>query len=132
MGWYEAITDLWKLVGILKNAELKQTTAAVRIEGANLAKRSRISARTRFKLREEVRIKADLVFEKNVYWLGADRKDPYCPKCWDGDRKLCHMSVSESDRWRCLTLREVCDQAGGREYRPRAVEDNGRDTVTGY
>ena len=45
-------------------------------------------------LKEKLKIKENLVFEKDAYWI--KRKDdpkegPYCSACWDKNKKLIHL-----------------------------------------
>lgn len=46
------------------------------------------------RLRESLKLKQDLVFEHNAYWLpgqGGRRDGPFCSNCWDGDQTLRRM-----------------------------------------
>ncbi len=68
--------------------------------------RSRSLALENETLREQVRreasaadVRARLVFEHNVYWLnradGQREQDPYCPRCWDDEKKLMHLTFMD-------------------------------------
>lgn len=66
----------------------------------------------------------EMKFQDNVYWKrSGDIKDgPYCPKCYDGDRKEVRLTEYVDDRfWRC----PVCDTAvekPGRGSRPTRAD----------
>ncbi len=50
-------------------------------------------------LKEKVKIKEDLIFEKNIYWLKNEdgvREGPFCACCWDSDEKLIHLNHYEN------------------------------------
>jgi len=48
-------------------------------------------------LKEKLKIKDNLVFERNAYWLLIDdKKDgPFCSKCKDGEDKLIRMRIGK-------------------------------------
>lgn len=48
-------------------------------------------------LKEKLKIKEGLIFERNAYWLPeGDKKDgPFCSKCKDGEDKLVRMRVGD-------------------------------------
>lgn len=41
-------------------------------------------------LKEKLRIKENLIYENNAYWINVEgKKDgPFCPRCWDKDKAL--------------------------------------------
>ncbi len=44
-------------------------------------------------LKEKLRIKDDLIYENNAYWINKEgKKDgPFCSRCWDKDMLLIRM-----------------------------------------
>jgi hypothetical protein len=57
-------------------------------------------------LREKLKIKNDLFFENNAYWLkkaDASIEGPFCSACWDRDRQLIHLQRVRNgiDIWLC-------------------------------
>jgi len=57
-----------------------------------------------FELKENLKIKGQLKYEDNAYWQieGKEKRDPFCPKCWDDEKKLIHFIVNEdSTYWKC-------------------------------
>jgi hypothetical protein len=55
-------------------------------------------------LKEQLTIKATIVWEEPHYWtLDSDKKDgPFCQTCWDRDKKLIRIQVMGAS-WRCNT-----------------------------
>jgi len=46
------------------------------------------------KLKEQLKIKENLVYENNVYWSkrdGEDKDGPFCSRCWDKNKDLIRM-----------------------------------------
>ena len=57
-------------------------------------------------LKEKLKIKENLVFEKNAYWIKKkdnSKEGPYCSACWDQDNKLIHLHYEgeDWDTWYC-------------------------------
>jgi hypothetical protein len=45
-------------------------------------------------LKEKLKIKENLVFEKNAYWIkrkDGSKEGPYCSACWDKDNRLINL-----------------------------------------
>ena len=46
------------------------------------------------KLKAKLKIKENLIYENNVYWIKIDEKNkdgPFCSRCWDKDKNLIRM-----------------------------------------
>ena len=55
-------------------------------------------------LKEELKIKAQIVFSDDAYWIvEVDKKDgPYCPHCYDGEKRLIRLLSCPDPRFsRC-------------------------------
>ncbi len=52
-------------------------------------------------LEEKLRIKQNLAYENNAYWINKeDQKDgPFCPRCWDKDKALIRVPTYPTDIW---------------------------------
>ena len=48
-------------------------------------------------------IQLNLVSDNNLYWLGEDdaRIGPFCPACWDKDKKLVKVETTSENSVRC-------------------------------
>jgi len=79
-------------------AELKSDYADRVTEIAELKQRIRT-------LEDRLSAGITMLFRENVYWRqieGSGEEGPYCPKCWDGERKPVRMLQREDDfRWWC-------------------------------
>ena len=109
-GWYDAFKDLLAIADRLKDAELKQSLAAVRVECAKLAEENARLREELIALREQARAESTMRYRDNVYWRqaeGTPEEGPFCPTCWDGARKPVRMTLLEhGSHWRC----NVCDR----------------------
>lgn len=45
---------------------------------------------------KNLRTQRVLVYDLQVYWKKSDaeRNSPYCPRCWDVDKRLVHMVIN--------------------------------------
>ena len=94
MSWYDAIGKAADAIEALKNAELNQLLATVRMEGAKLAEENARLREELIALREAARLRGTMVFRNDTYWQeGAESAalGPYCPKCWPADSKAVRM-----------------------------------------
>lgn len=49
-------------------------------------------------LKEKLKIKGEIFFEKNACWIkkkDSSKEGPYCSACWDKDNKLIHLHHDE-------------------------------------
>jgi hypothetical protein len=57
------------------------------------------------KLKEVEQNARNLTFSKGVYWKGPEEgrraEGPYCPNCWDMDRKLIRLNSQDEDLFQC-------------------------------
>ncbi|MBZ5627003.1 MAG: hypothetical protein LAQ69_51260 [Acidobacteriia bacterium] len=62
-------------------------------------------------LEKALKTKAQLLFEKNVYWLAeAQAKDgPYCQRCYDVAGKLVRLQPWD-DLWACFECKQHYDR----------------------
>ena len=136
MGWYEAIKDVITVAERLKDAELKQTLATVRMEGAKLAEENARLREELVALRERLCAEAAILHRDNVYWKrveGAPEEGPFCPTCWDGERKPVRMAEWAEDLWwKCPVCRCSVQRPGMAppEPRPSRPEPWQRDWIS--
>lgn len=92
-------------------------------------------------LKEQLRSKGKVVFQENVIFLQEENgvEGPYCPNCWESDRKLVHLHVHSNGFRECKT----CDKRFGFSAEDEARHDaaarealtrhkRGRNWTTGY
>jgi hypothetical protein len=111
MGWYEAIKDAVSVADRLRDAELKEKLAALRMEGAKLAEENAQLRQELLDCKAKAETRKNMEFRDNVYWRvreGGDPEGPFCPKCLDGDDRAARMEDRpEGKFWRC----PVCGQS---------------------
>ena len=44
-------------------------------------------------LQKKLEFQDDLEYRNNVYWKKSNEDGPYCPRCWDGDKKSMRMTT---------------------------------------
>lgn len=111
MGAYEAIKDAVSMIQKTDNIELYRTILDVQKECLDLLEENRI-------LKEQVRLLQDnkdiqerLLVKGHCYYMPKENGSldgPFCTTCWDKDRKLIRMHVSDSGGFDLATC-HVCD-----------------------
>jgi hypothetical protein len=101
-----------------KNLELYERMLAVYGDVMELVEKNRELADENRSLKEQLTVKANLVFDGEKYWLERDGKKegPFCSICHDIDSKLVRMRAYRDVRG---TLGHTCDFCGrhrNREY----------------
>jgi hypothetical protein len=93
-----AIFDELKSIGkILQEAgkiELYQQVLNIQEKLLEMHKKIVDLENERKELKEKLRIKSNLVYENNTYWIQIedDKKDgPFCSHCWDKNKELIRM-----------------------------------------
>jgi len=87
-----------------KVQEVYDLVAEMRHQIFDLEDETRRLQRENEELKREREIENQLVFEHGVYWRKADGKrlGPFCPYCWDADRRLVHTEHLDGARHYCL------------------------------
>ena len=64
------------------------------------------------KLEEDLKIKGQLKFENDVYWIEekGEKDGPYCPHCWDAEKLLMRL-VTKGDYKKCWKCTYVIRRA---------------------
>ncbi len=84
--------ELNERVRELQNLILNLQTQLIELSTENQGLKERIS-----ELKRADEIGRELVYEKSVYWrVGNSREGPFCSVCWDGERKLIHLTPGAS------------------------------------
>lgn len=89
----------------LRLAELTEALAEAKLEIADIQELLLSKDRDNRELEEQLRIHEKLNWENPVYYLQNDEgKDgPYCPQCYDNDRKVIRLQTNEPGSWSCRT-----------------------------
>lgn len=99
-----AIFDVLKSVAnILKEADkIKEYSQILEVQKELLEMQKRVQELEKENscLKEKLSIKENLDYEKNAYWAKKENgtKDgPFCSRCWDKNRDLIRLDVSNVD-----------------------------------
>jgi transposase-like protein len=68
-------------------------------------------------LEKAANLKEQLVWRDPVYYISSEKSEdgPYCPQCYDSNKKLIRLQTHDRDHWQCLT----CDKNFyGNNYKP--------------
>ena len=107
MGIVETLKDVATLVQKTDNIELvKQVLAlqgqALEMQEDNRALRERIK-----ELESTLNLAKALRFEAPFYFA-ADDKIPFCPRCWEADKRAIHLTSDwNGRRWECHQCNKV-------------------------
>ena len=81
MGIFDNLGSIWK---ILRGAgRLKDQKKIHELEEENIT------------LKEQLKIKENLKYENNAYWIereGGQKDGPFCPRCWDKNKELIRLN----------------------------------------
>ncbi len=77
-------------------------------------------------LKEQSETHQNLNWEDPVYYLQTDqgKEGPFCPQCYDSDRKSIRLQTSEPGSWHCLTCEKSFHSQGFLASRNRQVESD--------
>jgi hypothetical protein len=91
----------------LKLAELTEALAEAKIQFSEVQELVLVKDKQIKKLEEDLKIKNKLEWEPPVYYLINDNlKDgPFCPQCYDSEKKLIRLQGNNEGSWRCLTCK---------------------------
>jgi len=89
----------------LKLAELIETLANIKMEIADVKSTLLEKDEEILKLKEELKLKEDLIYEQPYYWIKKeDSKDgPYCQNCYDFNKSLIRLQELGTGFWECFS-----------------------------
>lgn len=74
------------------------------------------------KLKKELDISKDLIFENGLYWNKSGDKGPFCPVCWDDKKRKIHLRGSDEKGWDCYCCNFYLNLS---EEKQSEIDDNG-------
>lgn len=104
MGPVETFKEAARVVQALGNKEVYQRILDAEIQAMELVAENKDLKNQVAELQEQSRIKGELVFRDNSYWLPTDKNEddgPFCSKCWDDEKKLIRLHRHEGWQPRC-------------------------------
>ena len=78
-GLYRIFSEIGKLDEYKQILELQKENEMLKKENKELQKK--------------LEFQDDVEYKNNAYWKKSDGDGPYCPRCWDGDKKLMRMTT---------------------------------------
>lgn len=102
MGWLETVKAAGDAIEALRSAEANAKFADVRMEMAKLAEENARLREELLALREKAGLREQMTARDNLYWrsTGTGEDGPFCPTCWDGDKKA--VRLVDEDRYKLL------------------------------
>ena len=94
MGLIETFKDVFTLVQKADNIELTNKIISLQTDVMAVLEENRTIKDKARSLEEALELKAQMQFDDDAYWTGAGRNaadGPYCPRCFDVDRKSVRM-----------------------------------------
>jgi len=90
MGVIENAKEIASLVRDLGNMDLYRKIIDLESEIVELTTDNMDLQKEVGKLQEKLALKGKMTFRKPFYYMEND-ETPYCPKCWEADRKTIHL-----------------------------------------
>jgi hypothetical protein len=93
-GILASLKALSNVAKTLQNVELREKLIDVQEQAMDLMEQNATLKTQIADLRDTKAVRAELMFENNVYWRGTRRNDvdgPYCIGCFDGEGALVHL-----------------------------------------
>lgn len=93
MGIFNQLKSIAKI--LQEAGKIKQYQQILEVQEKLLEMQSKIQdlEKENSELKEKLKIKENLIYRNNVYWINnKDKEDgPFCPRCWDADKKLVRL-----------------------------------------
>jgi hypothetical protein len=128
MSWYTALKDAFTIGGRLRDADLEHKLVKVQSECLKLSEENGQLKQEITELKKQLQVRGEMKYHLNVYWKssedGSKDEGPFCPKCFDGDRKLARLAERPEDSyWRCHVCSQLVMRPGTRSRPSRADSD---------
>lgn len=91
MNIIEGFKSATELIQKIDNIELYRKILDLQSEAMGLVDQNNVLKEENKELKEKLKIKDNLVYRNNVYWLRLQEgteDGPFCSRCWDVDNKL--------------------------------------------
>ena len=113
MSFFEQIKDFTAIIQKIGNMELNKKILALQTSAIALEEENRELAERVRQLEEKARMQASLDYQITLYWKRDEtgkEEEPYCPWCWDADRKIVHLRVNKEGGSYCQNCRSGFDE----------------------
>ncbi len=118
MGILDTFKSIYDIAIGYKNAELNQEILEGQKQLFDLTNENQVLKDEIHSLKEKLELKGKMDFDddKGMYFIEGE-KTPYCPLCWDNEKKAIHLRMKELSNgdhsFRC----PKCDRSFNRKYR---------------
>lgn len=90
MGLYDGLKDAAKVLQEAGKIEQYKEILAAQQKMMEMQETISELKSTNLDLEEKLKIKGDLKFRNNAYWIDGDN-EPFCSRCWEADKKPIHL-----------------------------------------
>jgi hypothetical protein len=95
MGVYEAVKDALNMIQKSDNIELYRMLLDIQKESLELLEDNRVLKQRIRELENDKSLEDDLEVKSNCYFKKSTGDGPFCITCWDKDRKLVRMYLTD-------------------------------------
>ncbi len=76
-------------------------------------------------LKEKLRIKENLIYENNAYWINKEGKKegPFCSRCWDKDMRLIRLHTCPNPTARICPVCKTIVNIEPEDYTPPMISE---------
>ena len=110
MGLLENFKDVAEVVRKAGNIDLYRRITSLESEVIDLARANRHLEVENEELKATLALKAKLTF-RAPFWFAEGDDVPYCPNCWEGQRKAIHVQgpidVAAGTRYDCMQCQKM-------------------------
>lgn len=92
--------DISKILDLIKDPDLKIKISDLVSENLSLKEENFKLKRKLESIENKIAIEKNLLIEGNLYFMNKENKKdgPFCTKCWDSDKKLVRLHLSDVDQ----------------------------------
>lgn len=104
MSVFDNLGSIAKVVKQIGNIDLYKQILDVQADSLKLMEENKRLRKENYKLKEKLKLKEVLIFEKDLFWMKNKKGDiiegPFCPRCHDAKKLLMHL-VQAGDYKKC-------------------------------
>lgn len=126
IGATTALKAVAEMAKALRNAEMNEKVADLQIRLMEITQELPQKDQALKEANDALSFKKKTVFRNNVVWAESE-KDPYCPRCFEADRKTVHLTWYHTTYYKCPN----CDKAYEAATPGRSAHAGGQ-VVTDY
>lgn len=110
MGIIENFKDMLKIADAANNLDLYKNLGELQTSVQGLQEENRQLHDENKGLKEKLELTGKMIHKPPFFYQDGDQT-PFCPACWEGDRKAIHLLYSHEEdsciRWDCKTCKQM-------------------------